>query len=142
LNVSFTDMCGLESSPNDFSCTANERREIGIYENLKSRRLELGLTMREVAISLGVTEATISRYESGDIHNMGIDKLKSLAKILNCEPAYLMGLQNKPFRLSAYEETLVAVSRTLNNDGKQKLIERAETLHDLGYANEDNIKMA
>ena len=51
--------------------------------DLKQRRLELGLTMLEVAKIVGVSEATISRYESGDIKAMRCDKLLKYAKALN-----------------------------------------------------------
>lgn len=50
--------------------------------NLKERRKELGLTMRQVADMVGVSEATISRYESGHILHMGEDKIKRYAKAL------------------------------------------------------------
>lgn len=63
---------------------------------IKNRRIELGLTMKEVAKALDVSEATISRYESSDIQNMGIDKLEPLAKVLKCSPGYLMGWEDAP----------------------------------------------
>ena len=50
---------------------------------LKQLRLERGLTMLEVAKIVGVSEATISRYESGNIKNMRCDKLIRYAKALN-----------------------------------------------------------
>ena len=48
--------------------------------DLKSRRLELGLTMLEVAKAIGVSEATVSRYESGNIKNMRRDRIEKYAK--------------------------------------------------------------
>ena len=62
---------------------------------IKNRRIQLGLTMKDVAKALNVSEATISRYESSDIQNMGIDKLVPLAKILHCSPGYLMGWEEE-----------------------------------------------
>ena len=64
---------------------------MAINQIIKERRLELGLTLKEVATALGIAESTVSRYESSDIQNMGIDKIESLAKVLQCSPAYLMG---------------------------------------------------
>ena len=49
---------------------------------LKRRRTELGLTQREVAESVGVSEATISRWESGIIKDMRSNRLAALAKVL------------------------------------------------------------
>lgn len=62
-----------------------------IYEKIKKRREELGLTMEEVAQALGVNRTTISRYESKDISKISIDVIPPLAKVLQVSPAYLMG---------------------------------------------------
>ena len=59
--------------------------------NLRERRLELGLTMLEVAQAVGVSEAAISRYENGHIKNMGRDKITNYAKILKVEPNCIIG---------------------------------------------------
>lgn len=47
--------------------------------------------MADVAQSVGVSEATISRWESGDIANMKRDKIVSLAKALHVSPSFIMG---------------------------------------------------
>lgn len=65
------------------------------YKIIKNRRLELGLTLKDVANALGVAESTVSRYESSDIQNMGIDKIEALARVLKCSPTYLMGWETK-----------------------------------------------
>lgn len=59
---------------------------------LKERRSELGLTMKQVAEKVGVSESTVSRWESGDIANMTRDKVVALANALKLRPATLMGL--------------------------------------------------
>jgi transcriptional regulator with XRE-family HTH domain len=66
-----------------------------INKIIKSRRTELGLTLKDVAKALGIAESTVSRYESSDIANMGIDKVEALAKVLQCSPAFLMGWTDK-----------------------------------------------
>lgn len=66
-----------------------------VNEIIRKRRKELGLTLREVAEKLGVSESLISRYESNDVKNMGIDKLIPLAKVLDTTPAFLMGWEDK-----------------------------------------------
>lgn len=48
---------------------------------LSERRKELGLTQKEVADAVGVAEATVSRWESGEIANMRRDRISALAKI-------------------------------------------------------------
>ncbi len=62
-----------------------------ISKIIKNRRQELGLTLKDVATALGIAESTVSRYESSNIQNMGIDKIEALAKVLRCSPSYLMG---------------------------------------------------
>lgn len=63
---------------------------MNISDKLKSRRKELGLTMLEVAKRSGVSEATVSRWESGDIANMRRDKIVLLAKALQVPPSFIM----------------------------------------------------
>lgn len=64
-----------------------------INKKLKNKRKELGLTMLEVANKVGVSEATVSRWESGDIANMRRDKIVLLANALSVTPAYIMGYE-------------------------------------------------
>lgn len=53
-----------------------------IKEIIKNRRIELGLTLKEVATAVGVSEGTVSRWESGNITNMKRNKIAALAKTL------------------------------------------------------------
>ena len=66
-----------------------------IGERIKQRRKELGLSAEEVAEKMKVSAATVYRYESSDILNMGIDKLELIAKALKTTPAYLMGWEDE-----------------------------------------------
>lgn len=59
--------------------------------NIKKRRKELGLTLAELAARVGLRDATIQRYESGEIPNIKKDTIMKLAKELKCTPGYLMG---------------------------------------------------
>ena len=58
---------------------------------IRNRRIELGLTMKELAELIGVSEGTISRWESGEISNMKRDKIQLLAKALGVSPSVIMG---------------------------------------------------
>jgi len=62
-----------------------------VGDRIRDRRKELGLSAERVAELMGVSPATIYRYESSAIMNMGIDKLEPIAKVLNVHPGYLMG---------------------------------------------------
>ena len=65
--------------------------DINIGKLIHDRRIELGLTMKELGERCEVSEATISRYESGNIKNMRRDVVAALSKALNISPKILMG---------------------------------------------------
>lgn len=65
-----------------------------IYERIKRRRKELGLTAEQVAEALGVSRATVYRYESKDIEKIPFDSIQPLADVLQCSAEYLMGWDN------------------------------------------------
>lgn len=62
-----------------------------IGDRIKLRRLEIGLTVDQVAAKIGKNRATVYRYESSDIEKFPIDVLAPLAEALRTTPAYLMG---------------------------------------------------
>lgn len=65
--------------------------DMEVKDIIKNRRLELGLTLLDIAKVVGVTEATVSRWESGNIANMKRSRIAALAKVLNLPPIALMG---------------------------------------------------
>lgn len=76
---------------------------------VKKRRLELNLTMEELGNRVGVSKATIQRYESGEIQNVKRDKIAKLAKALEVSPAYLMDWED-----NIVEEDKEIVSQALS----------------------------
>lgn len=62
-----------------------------VKDFLKNRRLELGLTIKQIADAVGVSEGTVSRWESGKINNMKRDKIYALSKVLSIDPLTIMG---------------------------------------------------
>lgn len=63
---------------------------MNIGKNIKSRRIDLGLTLEEVAKIVGVSRQTIQRYESGVIASIPSDRIEKLAQALNTTPAFVM----------------------------------------------------
>lgn len=59
-------------------------------ELIRLRRAELGYTMKEVANAVGVSEATVSRWESGDIQNMKRANIEKLSRVLDIPPSVLL----------------------------------------------------
>lgn len=118
-----------------------------IYKIIKNRRLELGLTLKDVARALGVAESTVSRYESSDIQNMGIDKIEALSKVLKCRPTYLMGWEEshidekKDLVLTALEKRIVLEYRK-SDDITQAMVLRALSIDECSDGKGESEKMA
>lgn len=95
-----------------------------VKDIITNRRNELGLTMKELADMVGVSEGTISRWESGEIENMRRDKIATLAKVLNISPGVIMEWEDyEP--LPDVPEIVLEVLETKNRD---QLIEYATML--------------
>ena len=62
-----------------------------LKDKIRTRRLDLGLTLEEVAHVVGVGKSTVRKWETGDIANMRRDKIAKLAEALQTTPAFLMG---------------------------------------------------
>ena len=75
-------------------------------ERMKQRRKEIGFSAEKVAERLGVSPATIYRYEKGDIEKVAVDSLAELAKILQTTPAYLMGWEEQPSPAASRKPTI------------------------------------
>ena len=65
-----------------------------IKDKIKQKRLENNLTLEEVAKKVGVTKATVQKWESGLIANMRRDKIILLAEALHTTPAYILGIED------------------------------------------------
>ena len=62
-----------------------------IGARLKQRRKELGLTLDDIAISIGVAKSTIQRYEAGFIRTPKIPVIASIARVLHVSEDWLFG---------------------------------------------------
>lgn len=69
---------------------------------MKIRRKELGYTLKDIADMMDVTEATVQRWESGNIKSLRQGRIAKLADVLGVSPSVLMGWEDdhdplKPF---------------------------------------------
>lgn len=83
---------------------------------IRERRSISGLTLAQLADLLGVKEATVQRYESGEIKNIKHETILKMAEIFKCQPEYLMGWSNNPYtaedvELSDHEKHLISTYR-------------------------------
>ncbi len=113
-----------------------------IGKRIKERRKELGLSAEIIAEKIGVSPATVYRYESADIMNMGIDKVELIAKALCTSPAYLMGWTDEQ-PLTLREQHLFSDFRNLSPLGQDKAIDYVSDLADNPkYQKEDTVQEA
>lgn len=69
-----------------------DRKILG--ENIKKRRIELGLTQKKLASNLGVSNVSLSQYETGDV-NIPLSTLNELANILETTVGKLLGTKEE-----------------------------------------------
>lgn len=74
-----------------------------IGQRIKNRRLELNLSVEEIAAKLGKNRATVYRYEKDDIKDLPITVLEPLAKVLETTPADLLGWEKVDSNFSGKE---------------------------------------
>ena len=74
---------------------------MSIGRRIKTRRLELGLSVDDVAQRLHKSRATVYRYENGEIENLPMSLLTPLAEILQTTPTALAGWMHEPPKRSA-----------------------------------------
>ena len=66
------------------------------FERLRKRRLDMGLTLQEVADVVGISMSAVQKYEKGKIKNIYISTIELFSKALHCSPLYLLGWINTP----------------------------------------------
>lgn len=117
-----------------------------LADRIKYKRNQLGKTLEEVGQMVGVTKATIQRYENGNIQNIPSDKIELLALALNTTPAYLMGWEDdkksekiKPIStLSPEEKQILDPYNQLNPEGQEKAVSYTWDLVDSNKYNKEN----
>lgn len=72
---------------------------MNISEKIKTRRHELGLTLRQVAEAVGVNQSTVKRWEDGDIQSLKMTKIPALSRVLLVDMSYLLGVTDNPAKI-------------------------------------------
>jgi len=65
----------------------NINKKIG--ERIREKRIEKGLTLKQLGDLVGVDSSTILRYEKGEIKKIKLPVIESIAYALNVDPAWL-----------------------------------------------------
>ncbi len=100
-----------------------------INERIKARRLELGLSVDDIAEKLNINRATYYRYESEEIKKFPLDIVLPLAEILHLSPQVLMGWdkEERPPDLVVEIDT---IARSMDESQQARLLEYAKMLRD------------
>ena len=59
-------------------------------EKIRTRRIELNMTMDDLGQKIGVQRSAINKYEKGIITDLKSSTINALAKALNVSPIYLL----------------------------------------------------
>ena len=101
-----------------------------IADRIRNRRIELGLSVDDLAKLLQKNRATVYRYESNYIKSYSPDVLESLAKALQTTPAYFYGYEDMP-ESSEIDPEIHIVSgmmETMTKEQKQQVIDLVRIL--------------
>lgn len=105
-------------------------KEIGA--RIKNCRVGLGLTLQQIATTVGVAPSTIQRYENGTISQYKLPVIESIANALNVNPVWLVKRDAPMFAEtktpSILEEELLSYFKKLNQTGKEEALKRIEEL--------------
>ncbi len=89
-------------------------------DRLKKLMERDNISQKELAKLSGISEASVSRYLSGDLRPR-MDILANIAKVFNVSTSYLVGEVDNTVQSDAYEETLFVVTRNKSKlDDAQK----------------------
>ena len=69
-------------------------KEMG--KRIRQKRLENELTLEELGNLLEVSKSTVSKWEHGEVQDIGRKKIAKMAEIFNCKASWLMGLNDAP----------------------------------------------
>ena len=75
--------------------------------------------MKDLGNKIGKTEATVQRYESGEIKNLKNDIIEAIADALDVSPAYLMGWDDTPL----LSENTMRVAAHIEDDVTEEELE-------------------
>lgn len=74
---------------------------MNIGERIRQKRMEAGLTLKELAEKIDVQDATVQRYERGTIKTIKPETIEEIAKLFKVSPAWLMGWEESDNSLKA-----------------------------------------
>lgn len=105
-----------------------------IQKNIAFYRKKQKKTQKDLAAAIGVTAAAVSSWECGN-NTPDVDTLFMICKTLHVGFYDMCGISSDNSPLTDDENDLLNTYKILNDTGRQKLLERAVELRDLGRKN-------
>ena len=101
-----------------------------IADRIRNRRLELGLSVDDLAKILCKNRATVYRYESSKIKSYSPDVLQALAQALQTTPAYFYGYDedSESSEIDPEIHIVSGMMETMTKEQKQQVIELVRIL--------------
>lgn len=75
-----------------------------VGNNIKKYRNESGMTLKELAEKIGLSEGTAQKYEAGNIKNVNAEMIKKIADALGTKPEKITGWDS-PEEYQEYRES-------------------------------------
>ena len=118
---------------------------LDLYKNIKMCRLSRGWSQTDLANKVGYSDKSmISKIEKGAV-DLSQSQIVKFAEVFSVSPCDLFGDTDTPvatLSLSPDRKDLLDKYDSLNDEGKAKLIERADELISLGNTLDNDAKKA
>lgn len=98
--------------------------DIGV--RIKARRKDVGMTQEELGKKIGVTKATINKYETGVVINMKRPTIEKIAKALDVDPGYLMGWNDNTPSVHTNNGVIGQNSGTITVNNSERTLSKEE----------------
>lgn len=102
---------------------------MNVGERISLLRKKLGITAEDLGEKVGISRATVYRYENGDIEKFPLSLLEPMANVLRTTPEFLMGWDNDNGILDIYNQ-LNEVRQEKVCDFAQGQLDEQNHIHD------------
>lgn len=107
-----------------------------MVRNLKNLRINAGMSQKQLADVINVSQQSINKYENHDVEP-NIETLIAIAKLFDTSVDYLIGITDvkrkienvQQYDLNGNEKEIVDLYRALNDEDKKIITELSKRLH-------------
>ena len=102
-----------------------------VGKRIRQRRVEIGMTVDELANKIGKNRATIYRYENGDIENLPLPVLEPIAKALGIEPSDLLSTTETMSTEEQHKSSEIVIDVKADTSELDRVIEKLKEANSL-----------